>query len=653
MMSEKRIAMGLVNFEQFKSRLEFYNSRTVRPLVVALFSKMEAINNFGELAAHIDMSYPVWLFLFTSEGNSDICKFCRNPYRNLLNLRFNSEALVSCCSSGIIDEWWSKTTNHTNTRELGKWNQERRKIEWFTESSLYNRRSSVEGREFRVAIVKGSGYIWQKNGEFFGFLGELLKELSHVMNFSISHAITTSGYGSWNPETSKWNGVIGTLQRNEVDMAISEFSMTHKRLDMVDFTIPIAVGYARIYIQKPNGAHVKWNAYFKFNSEVIISCCDSNIIGEWWSKAGNETHSRALGIWTDGEIRWTTDQSLYSRRHFFVQREIRVSVVRGSSYAWEKNGELDGMLGEIIKELSRTMNFSISVLIKEPYYGSYDYQSSKWTGVIGRVLRGEVDIGAADFSMTPERVDLVEFTIPLAVGDCRLYVKKLDGAHLQWNAYFRMVYRGHLQTDDPRDAPKLVRMTPLRCSTRGEVPSKGWRPPGHESSNKISLAPPKLRNISEIRESVSKPIATKKIDHLQRKVISSSRAPMNSMLANLRDLERLRSKTHNVKYHSETGLNSRIIPSNCETKKLRPLEPVGLQTPPGRHRLTQLGRITPPEAFDDDKRGKDLLSPKPDILQGLLQESDRQLKQLRHDFDGGIARYCDSESESESNDNRK
>uniref|UniRef100_A0A0C9RN71 Gria1 protein n=1 Tax=Fopius arisanus TaxID=64838 RepID=A0A0C9RN71_9HYME len=263
MMSEKRIAMGLVNFEQFKSRLEFYNSRTVRPLVVALFSKMEAINNFGELAAHIDMSYPVWLFLFTSEGNSDICKFCRNPYRNLLNLRFNSEALVSCCSSGIIDEWWSKTTNHTNTRELGKWNQERRKIEWFTESSLYNRRSSVEGREFRVAIVKGSGYIWQKNREFFGFLGELLKELSHVMNFSISHAITTSGYGSWNPETSKWNGVIGTLQRNEVDMAISEFSMTHKRLDMVDFTIPIAVGYTRIYIQKPNGAHVKWNAYFK------------------------------------------------------------------------------------------------------------------------------------------------------------------------------------------------------------------------------------------------------------------------------------------------------------------------------------------------------------------------------------------------------
>ncbi|XP_015111974.1 uncharacterized protein LOC107037758 isoform X1 [Diachasma alloeum] len=235
-----------------------------------------------------------------------------------------------------------------------------------------------------------------------------------------------------------------------------------------------------------------------------------------------------------------------------------------------------------------------------------------------------------------------------------------------------MVYRGHLQTDDPRDAPKLVRMTPLRSSGRGDVPSKGWRPPPtHQAPNKLSLGPPKLRNISEIRSSVvTRPLnaglTSKKIDQperIEKKVISSYRPPMNSMLANLRDLERLRSKPsakshyESIKYHDEratSALSSRLLPtSGYETKKLRPLEPVGLQTPPRRHRLSQLGRITPPKAFDDDKRGGDLLSPKPDILEGLLQESDRQLKQLRDDFDGGMAKYCDSESESESTDNRK
>ncbi|XP_063995853.1 glutamate receptor 1-like isoform X2 [Diachasmimorpha longicaudata] len=271
MLSEKKIATGLVNFEQFKERLEFYTSRTVRPLVVILFGKKDAIERFSRLTVAIDMSYPVWVFLFTAEANSEVCRFCHAPHENLLNLRFNSEALISCCNSLIIDEWWSKTENHTNTRELGKWNEERNEIEWFTHEALYTRRSSVEGRTFRVAIVKGSGYIWQKNGQVFGFLGDLLKELSRSMNFTISSIITTIGYGSWNPETSKWSGVIGTLRRQQTDMAISEFSMTDKRLDMVDFTIPIAVGYTRIYIQKPNGARVKWNAYFKaFATDVWL-----------------------------------------------------------------------------------------------------------------------------------------------------------------------------------------------------------------------------------------------------------------------------------------------------------------------------------------------------------------------------------------------
>lgn len=83
------------------------------------------------------------------------------------------------------------------------------------------------------------------------------------MNFTVSSLETDIAYGSWNSETKKWSGVIGKIRRKEADMAISEFSMTHKRLDMVDFTVPIAVGYARLYIRKPYGAGVKWNAYFK------------------------------------------------------------------------------------------------------------------------------------------------------------------------------------------------------------------------------------------------------------------------------------------------------------------------------------------------------------------------------------------------------
>lgn len=236
-----------------------------------------------------------------------------------------------------------------------------------------------------------------------------------------------------------------------------------------------------------------------------------------------------------------------------------------------------------------------------------------------------------------------------------------------------MVYRGHLQTDDPRDAPKLVRMTPLRSSGRGEVAAK-WRPNTikQETSKLTSLGPPKLRNINEIRESVGKPLTASilgdKSDKFQipkkieKKNISSYRPPVNSMLANLRDLERLRSKPpekfqyeigkfHNVE-STPRMLTTKIIPS-LEMKHLKSLDATAPQTPPRRHRQPQLVQISPAKPSEEVKKTRDLLSDKPDILEGLLRESDRQLKQLQQDFDGGIAKYCDSESESESNDRRK
>ncbi|XP_076760664.1 uncharacterized protein LOC143429103 [Xylocopa sonorina] len=153
-----------------------------------------------------------------------------------------------------------------------------------------------------------------------------------------------------------------------------------------------------------------------------------------------------------------------------------------------------------------------------------------------------------------------------------------------------MVYRGSLQTDDPRDAPKLVRMSPLRTS-RPSNPLPNPRaassvngPVYHgpfipaidvhrakliderrfarerdiESMEKVimrttglKLGAPRLRNISQIRDTVFVDpalIPMEKIGRVERDrprtiaIDSSSRsirAP-SSMLADLKDLERLR-----------------------------------------------------------------------------------------------------------------
>ncbi|KAL2729984.1 hypothetical protein V1477_015795 [Vespula maculifrons] len=157
-----------------------------------------------------------------------------------------------------------------------------------------------------------------------------------------------------------------------------------------------------------------------------------------------------------------------------------------------------------------------------------------------------------------------------------------------------MVYRGSLQTDDPRDAPKLVRMSPLRTSRPNGPVSNTYgtatgikntyhgayigpidanraklieerrlgRERDIESVEKVimrttgmKIGAPKLRNISQIRESVFVDPALLPMDQIGKsdvrcrpKTIAIGLEESNvrvarvqsSMLADLKDLERLR-----------------------------------------------------------------------------------------------------------------
>ncbi|XP_063995868.1 glutamate receptor 1-like [Diachasmimorpha longicaudata] len=268
-LSDEGIPTAFVNFASFNARLKFYTKRTVRPLAVVLIRRMADVNIFKGIAKELDMSYPVWLIIFTKDAEESVCEFCRHPRTNSFNLRFNSEILISCCESSVLREWWSKAGNYTHARKIGEWIDEDRRIQWATDQSLYSRRHFFIRRDFRVSIVRGSSYIWEKNGELDGYLGEILKELSRTMNFTISALIKEPHYGSYDPKTSRWTGVIGRIVEQEADLGASEFTLSLQRLDVVDFTIPIAVGDCRLYVRKLDGAQLQWKAYFgAFKADV-------------------------------------------------------------------------------------------------------------------------------------------------------------------------------------------------------------------------------------------------------------------------------------------------------------------------------------------------------------------------------------------------
>lgn len=105
-----------------------------------------------------------------------------------------------------------------------------------------------------------------------------------------------------------------------------------------------------------------------------------------------------------------------------------------------KDGVLSLFFGSVMQELSKSMNFTIEVVSSMPTYGTWNEEEHTWTGVIGEVTSRRADFGVAEFSMTKQRMDAVDFTLPLILSRNKIYFKKPDGSSVQWSAYFKVLY---------------------------------------------------------------------------------------------------------------------------------------------------------------------------------------------------------------------
>ncbi|XP_012280150.1 uncharacterized protein LOC105699592 [Orussus abietinus] len=189
-----------------------------------------------------------------------------------------------------------------------------------------------------------------------------------------------------------------------------------------------------------------------------------------------------------------------------------------------------------------------------------------------------------------------------------------------------MVYRGILQTDDPVDAPKLVRMSALRSSrpafpptahpriaTRGPIDADRARSIEERRLNRerdiesmekvilrttgVRVEPPRLRSIGQIAETI---------------LASAGKDP-----------ERPRRSSP-----SSARIRRVLRPADDEG---RAKEPEG--TPKGIARDDPSSRVPrPPARARRPSRPREAPLDRPDILEGLLRESDRQLENLAADL---------------------
>lgn len=106
------------------------------------------------------------------------------------------------------------------------------------------------------------------------FFTKLLNELALHMNFTIDFVAMDDIYGFWNESEHKWTGILGKLQSGEIDMAVTQMTMTKERVDAFDFTCPLILSRVYLFIKEPGNSDVQWDAYLKVynysNSGIVI-----------------------------------------------------------------------------------------------------------------------------------------------------------------------------------------------------------------------------------------------------------------------------------------------------------------------------------------------------------------------------------------------
>lgn len=239
----------------------YYVKRIERPHYIAIISNYSAINEFSLAASTYDMSFGAWLVIFIYNGYG--FDYCRNPPGNMFHLRYNSEMLVRCGKENILRKWYSFNNNRTEIIDLAKWNVNKGIYDQISDPQYEEKKNNLHGLNIKAVVVKDNKFVSvNKDGQLDGVVSKIIRELSLSLNFTFDIVSQVSNNGLWDPKLNTCSGAIDELCSKRADIALSDFTMTTSRLNVVSFTIPFLVSKNCLFIQKPKRFVIKWSSYF-------------------------------------------------------------------------------------------------------------------------------------------------------------------------------------------------------------------------------------------------------------------------------------------------------------------------------------------------------------------------------------------------------
>ncbi|GJQ74578.1 hypothetical protein Trydic_g21439 [Trypoxylus dichotomus] len=144
-------------------------------------------------------------------------------------------------------------------RQTGEWSSRDpdhiKQMMTATNSTEYLTDINIKKGVIRVAARRGEPYLMEvqnnitKKIQFEGYTVDLIDGISKILNFTYQfYLVPDDNYGSYNPETKEWNGLIKEIIDRKAQLAICDLTITYERGRAVDFSMPfMTLGISILY----------------------------------------------------------------------------------------------------------------------------------------------------------------------------------------------------------------------------------------------------------------------------------------------------------------------------------------------------------------------------------------------------------------------
>ncbi|XP_047523175.1 glutamate receptor ionotropic, kainate 2 isoform X4 [Pieris napi] len=144
------------------------------------------------------------------------------------------------------------------------------------------------------------------------------------------------------------------------------------------------------------------------------------------------------GIWNSSEgVNYTRSYGDNQKQivEILQNKTLIVTTILSSPYCMRKeasekltgNAQFEGYAIDLIHEISKVLGFNYTFkLAPDGRYGSYNRESKEWDGMIRELLEQRADLAIADLTITYDREQVVDFTMPfMNLGISVLYRKPI------------------------------------------------------------------------------------------------------------------------------------------------------------------------------------------------------------------------------------